>query len=151
MGFVRTLALLLLWPLAAFGQAPAAPGDREAAFGAINEAMLSGRLTQAADGLVMLVAEPTQSQFHAEAYARLGKVFTKLELPYSALMAYEKAIRLDPSTVGGEASLALDLGEKVGDAAVLEPIFANNLRLATDDKTRSRMAYLAARENQRTS
>ena len=96
MGLLRILALLTLWPLAALGQAPA-PGDREAAFGAINEAMLAGRLTQAADGLVMLVAEPTQSAFHAEAYARLGKVFGKLDLPYSALMAYEKALRLDPN------------------------------------------------------
>jgi len=148
MGLLRILALLTLWPLTALGQAPA-PGDREAAFGAINEAMLAGRLTQAADGLVMLVAEPTQSAFHAEAYARLGKVFGKLDLPYSALMAYEKALRIDPNAVGGEASVALDLGEKVGDAAVLQPIFATNLRLATDDKTRSRMAYLAARENQR--
>ncbi len=150
MHLLRLLSLLLLWPMAALGQAPVPTmQEREAAFGAINTSMLSGHLTQAADGLVMLIAEPTQAVFHAEAYARLGKIFTKLELPYSALMAYEKALRTDAQVVGGEATLALELGEQVGDAAVLEPIFAGNLGLAQDDLSRSRMAYLAARENQR--
>jgi tetratricopeptide (TPR) repeat protein len=148
------LACLPLDGMAKRARAPAAPAapsmaEREAAFGTINEAMLSGQLTQAADQLVLLIEAPEHTQFHAEAYARLGKIFSKLELPYSALMAYEKGLRTDASVVGAEAAVALDLGEQVGDAAVLEPIFADNLRLATDDATRSRMAYLAARENQR--
>ncbi len=147
---LRLLCLLLLWPVAALGQVPApTPQEREVAFGAINQAMLGKQMPKAADLLVMLIAEPSQSVFHAEAHARLGKVFSNLDLPYSALLAYEKALRLDPQAVGGEASLALDLGEKVGDAAILEPIFASNMGLATDDLSRSRMAYLAARENQR--
>jgi tetratricopeptide (TPR) repeat protein len=41
------------------------------------------------------------------------------------------------------------LADKVGDQAILEPVFANNLDLDVDNATRSRMAYLAARENHR--
>ena len=55
----------------------------------------------------------------------------------------------DPEGVGSEAGKAVDLADKVGDQAVLEPVFAKNLGLDVDDATRSRMAYLAARENHR--
>ncbi len=154
---VLSLLLLLPWDASARRGRKAAPAtppvptmeERQAAFGNINEAMMSGRMTHAADMLVMLLSQPEQAHFHAEAYARLGKVFSNLELPYSALMAYEQGLRSDIAVVGSEVPKALALGEQVGDSAVLEPIFANNLRIETDAATRSRMAYLAAKENQR--
>jgi tetratricopeptide (TPR) repeat protein len=150
------LGLMVLWPLAATAAPvadealpPPTMEERQAAFGMINEAMSSGRLAQAADLLVELSGDETQAVFRAEAFARLAVVLGRLELPYGSLLAYEKALRADPVAVGSEVSKALDLGEQIGDEAVLEPVFAENLGIAADEVARSRMAYLAARENHR--
>ena len=113
-----SLLLLLPWDASARRGRKAAPAtppvptmeERQAAFGNINEAMMSGRMTHAADMLVMLLSQPEQAHFHAEAYARLGKVFSTLELPYSALMAYEQGLRSDIAVVGSEVPKALALG-----------------------------------------
>ncbi len=156
---MRRLRILLmaLWPLAATAtpaEDPLAPPpptmeERAAAFGEINTAMTSGALAQAADLLIELASNEEHAVFHAEAYARLALVLSKLQLPYGSLLAFEKALRVDPNAVGGEVGRALDLGEQVGDSAILEPVFANNLGIPVDDVTRSRIAYLAARENHR--
>jgi tetratricopeptide (TPR) repeat protein len=150
------ILLLLLLPLSA-AAAPLVTAEaplptmeeRQSAFGLIDEAMASGAMAQAADLLVALSTDDTQVVFRAEAFARLAMILGKLDLPYGSLLAFEKALRANPETVGAEVGSALDLGEKVGDEAVLEPVFADNLGITVDEVTRSRMAYLAARENHR--
>ena len=123
--------------------------QRTEAFAEVTAAMESGNQSAAADGLVAIAESEEWTMFHAEAYARLAVLLNKLELPYSALIAYSKALALDPAGVGSEAGKAVDLADKVGDQAILEPVFAGNIGLDVDDATRSRMAYLAARENHR--
>lgn len=127
---------------------PALPSmaERTEAFGQIDEMMKSGQSARAADGLVALVEDPSKAMFHAEAYARLGGVLTDLDLPYGALIAYEHALATDPVAVSSVAKDAIALGDSVGDIALLEPVFGANVGLDVDAATRSRMAYLAARE-----
>ena len=108
-----------------------------------------GNQTGAADALIAVIEDPNWAMFEGEAHARLAVQLNKLDLPYAALLAYAKAMAADPEGVGSEAGKAVDLADKVGDQAVLEPVFAKNLGLDVDDATRSRMAYLAARENHR--
>ena len=67
MAQLRHLILLLLWPIVALGQQPVPPTmeERNLAFGTINEAMMSGQMTQAADQLILLANNPEQAVFHA--------------------------------------------------------------------------------------
>ena len=123
--------------------------QRTEAFAEVSAAMTSGNQTGAADALIAVIEDPNWAMFEGEAHARLAVQLNKLDLPYAALLAYAKAMAADPEGVGSEAGKAVDLADKVGDQAVLEPVFAKNLGLDVDDATRSRMAYLAARENHR--
>jgi tetratricopeptide (TPR) repeat protein len=121
--------------------------ERAKVFGEVDTAYKEGRKAKAADLLVEIVENPANDKFHAEAWARLGGVLRELDLPYAALLAYEKALAKDPVLVSDSAKLAIELGEKVGDTGVLEKVFAANVGLEVDPATRSRMAYLAARES----
>lgn len=120
--------------------------ERKAVFGAVDEAIQAGRKAQAADLFVEIVQDPAKAVFHAEAYARLGGVLEGLDLPYSALIAHERALATDPVIAASSAKAAIALADKVGDTALLEGVFAANVGLDVDATTRSRMAYLAARE-----
>ena len=154
---MRVLTLILgasLWSAPAVAQglngAPAPTMEqRMEAFAQVTAAMESGNKAAAADELVALTESEEWSMFRAEAYARLAMLLKNLELPYSALIAYSKALAEDPQGVGSEAGKAVDLADQVGDQAILEPVFAGNIGLDVDEATRSRMAYLAARENYR--
>jgi len=123
--------------------------ERDRAFGDANTMAMDGNLAGAADAVVAVIQDPQWSVFDGEAHARLATMLTNFELPYSALIAYSKALEADPEGVGSEANKAVALADAVGDQAILEPVFATNLGLDVDDATRSRMAYLAARENHR--
>jgi tetratricopeptide (TPR) repeat protein len=155
------LALLLALPASAAKETrkpePAAPAvptasinlkEREKVFAAVDEAVRAGHKAQVADLLVEIVNDSTKSAFHAEAWARLGSTFEELDLPYSALIAYERALKANASLVAEKSKAAIALADKVGDTALLEEVFAANLGLEVDASTRSRMAYLAAREAQ---
>ncbi len=120
---------------------------RAEVFGAVDEAFDAGRKKEAADLLVEVVENPDHAQFHAEAYYRLGGLLESFDLPYSALVAYEKALATDAPLVKEAAAKAIALADKVGDTALLEDVFSKNLGLEVDAKVRSRMAYLAARES----
>ena len=126
--------------------APPTMEERQAVFGAIDEAFKAGRKAQVADLLVEVVENPDHAVFHAEAYARLAGVLESLDLPFAALMAHERALATDADLASGSAKKAIALADKVGDTALLEKVFAANVGLDVDDATRSRMAYLAARE-----
>ena len=153
---MRILTLILgasIWVPPAAATTPAKPvptmEQRMEAFTDVTAAMESGNKAAAADGLIAITESEQWSIFHAEAYARLAVMLKKMDLPYSALIAYSKALAADPEGVGSEAGKAVDLADTVGDQAILEPVFAGNIGLDVDDSTRSRMAYLAARENYR--
>lgn len=121
--------------------------ERTAVFAAVDEAFAAGRKGEVADLLVEIVDKPeVHNQLRAEAYARLGKVLASFDLPYSALVAYQKALETDAPLTQDSAALAIELADKVGDTALLENVFADNLGLNVSAQTRSRMAYLAARE-----
>jgi len=121
--------------------------EREEVFGAVDEAFSAGRKGEVADLLVEIVDnEEIHVHLRAEAYARLGKVLRSFDLPYSSLIAYERALRTDAVLTQDSAKLAIELADEVGDTAVLESVFADNLGLKVSAETRSRMAYLAARE-----
>ena len=123
--------------------------QRNEAFQDVNTAAADGNRAAAADGLITIIEDPGWAMFNGEAHARLAVMLQGFDLPYSALVAYTKALEADPEGVGSEAGKAVELADKVGDQAILEPVFASNLGLEVDDNTRSRMAYLAARENHR--
>mgnify|MGYP001413291188 CR=1 FL=1 len=137
-----------LYSGAATAQAPTME-QRTEAFAEVSAATTSGNQAGAADALIAVIEDPAWDMFDGEAHARLAVLLNRLELPYAALLAYSKALAADPEGVGSEAGKAVDLADKVGDQAILEPVFASNLGLDVDEATRSRMAYLAARENHR--
>ena len=107
--------------------------QRTEAFAEVSAAMTSGNQTGAADALIAVIEDPNWAMFEGEAHARLAVQLNKLDLPYAALLAYAKAMAADPEGVGSEAGKAVDLADKVGDQAVLEPVFAKNLGLDVDD------------------
>ncbi len=120
--------------------------ERQAVFGEVDAAFKDGRKTQVADLLLGITQNPEHAVFHAEAFARLGGMLEELDLPYAALIAYEKALAGDAEGVSSVAKKAIKLADEVGDTALLESVFSANVGLDVDDATRSRMAYLAARE-----
>jgi tetratricopeptide (TPR) repeat protein len=161
MAAARLRPALLLLGLALSAPALAAPKDkkppapdpiaamleaRASVFGPIDAAFKEGRKAEVADLLVELVAKPEHAAYHAEGWSRLGAVLESLDLPFSALLAYERALSTDAPLVADAAGKAIKLADKVGDTAVLEGVFAKNLGLEVSAETRSRMAYLAARE-----
>lgn len=123
--------------------------ERQAVFGSIDEAYKAGRLKEVADLLLEVIENPEQAVFHAECYARLGGVLERLELPYAALIAHERALAIDADLVSKSAESAIKLADQVGDTALLEATFGANVGIDVSAQTRSRMAYLAARESQR--
>ena len=139
--------------------APATPAKvdrkkRDEAFAEVQSQLDAGQLPRAADALVALVDDPARAAFHAEAYARLGELLAKRDLPYAALLSYARAFELSDDAsaevVGVHVPAAIALADKVGDTAVLQAPFAKNLGLARTDDVRGRMAYMAAREAFRT-
>jgi tetratricopeptide (TPR) repeat protein len=140
-------------PPAAAGAVPPPPTveERQTAFAAYEANFQAGQKARAADALVALVTDPAQAAFQAEAYVKLGNVLVDLDLPYGALLAFARAIYADTNAeyTEGVIDKAFALADQVGDPAVLEPVFAKNVGGQVDKKTRSRMGYLAARENYR--
>ncbi len=138
-------------PAAEVEPAPPTPEERQTAFAAYEANFQAGQKARAADSLVVLIADPAQAAFQAEAYVKLGNLLVDLDLPYGALMAYARAIYADPRSeyTEGVIDKAFSLADQVGDQAVLEPVFAKNVGGQVDKRTRSRMGYLAARETYR--
>ena len=143
------LALALLALTSGIALATPSMEERNEAFEDANTMAMDGNMTGAADAVISVIENPKWSVFTGEAHARLATMLTNFDLPYSALIAYTKALEADPEGVGSEAGKAVALADAVGDQAILEPVFASNLGLDVADDTRSRMAYLAARENHR--
>ncbi|MFH1467294.1 MAG: tetratricopeptide repeat protein [Pseudomonadota bacterium] len=130
-----------------------APTEEEhaAAFADYQSEVTRGQTARAADALVALVHDPARDVFRSEAYALLGDLLVKSDLPYGALMAYTRSLEIDSQSAWSPKAIesAFNLADRVGDVSVLEPVFAQNVGGDVDKLTRSRMAYLAARENYR--
>lgn len=126
---------------------------RSTAFAVYDQEIAAGSKTRAADALVAITDDATLAEFHGEAYARLGDILGELSLPYAALCAYAKAFETASDTNVDEVSKrvpqAMELATKVGDLAILERPFAQNLGLARTEDVRGQMAYLAAKEQVR--
>lgn len=126
--------------------------EREEVFRTYRENLEVGQKARAADALVAIVQDEEAEPFHPEAWSRLGTVLVELDLRYGALVAFSHALYADIDAGGSEAIVsAIELADEVGDTAILEPVFAANVGGTADRLTRSRMAYLAARENYRES
>ena len=145
---MRSLSIILaLWTSTAL--ATPSMEERNEAFQDANQFAMDGDLAGSADAVLAVIDDPKWDMFDGEAHARLATMLKNFDLPYAALIAYTRALEADPEGVGSEAGKAVDLADTVGDQAILEPVFANNLGLDVGEETRSRMAYLAARENHR--
>lgn len=119
---------------------------RQEAFGEIDQATMAGDADRAAELLLALAQDPAQQPFHAEAWARLAATIQQKGFPAAALHAYARALEADAAMVSSVAGTALDLAGEVGDTALLEPVFAQNVGIEVDEATRGRIAYLAARQ-----
>ena len=133
------------------GEGGPTPEERAAAFADYASELERGQKARAADALVAIVTDPMAEPFYGEAYAKLGDLLSDLDLPYGSLMAHSRALEIDAEAEWSAASIerAFALADRVGDTALLEPVFAKNVGGDVDRLTRSRMAYLAARENYR--
>lgn len=137
--------------IAVEGEGEPSKEERAAAFADYRSELERGQKARAADALVALIDDPASDWFHAEAYAKLGEILDQLDLPYASLMAYSHALERDSEAQWSPKAIekAFALADQVGDAALLQPVFAKNVGGDVDKITRSRMAYLAARQNYR--
>jgi len=137
--------------LAAEGVNDPTPEERAAAFADYRSELERGQKARAADALVAIIGDAMSEPHHGEAYAKLGDLLSDLDLPYASLSSYARALEIDAEAQWSAAAIerAFSLADQVGDTALLEPIFAKNVGGDVDKLTRSRMAYLAARENYR--
>jgi len=121
--------------------------ERAEAFAEVAEQLKVGQKARAADALLAMTDDEEKAPFHAEALEQLADLLVELELPYAALVAYERALSLEasPALVGK----ALAMADSVGDTALLEPVFATNVGVGAEGPALGHMAYLAARENYR--
>ncbi len=133
------------------GEGGPTPEEITAAFADYRSELERGQKARAADALVAIIGDPMLEPMHGEAYAKLGDLLTDLDLPYGSLMAYAKALEISAEAEWSAKAIehAFTLADRVGDTSVLEPVFAQNVGGDVDKLTRSRMAYLAARENYR--
>ena len=83
------LGLVLVAPASA--QTEGAPAD----FSAYEQAMASGKRTDAADALLAIIDDPGASSSHAEAWGRLGGLLVDYDLKTAALHAYASAVQAD--------------------------------------------------------
>lgn len=134
------LGLVLVAPASA--QTEGAPAD----FSAYEQAMASGKRTDAADALLAIIDDPGASSSHAEAWGRLGGLLVDYDLKTAALHAYASAVQADAKAASPHVNAALDTAEAIGDTGRLGAVFATHLGADVDSETRSRMAYYAARE-----
>jgi hypothetical protein len=108
--------------------------------------METGNKTGAAEQLVILINNAEQEYYHVEALSQLAGIFEELSLPYSALLTYQKALSLEAARIPSAVGKSINLADQLGDGQILEALFAANVGIEVDANTKSRMAYLAARE-----
>ncbi|MCB9780169.1 MAG: tetratricopeptide repeat protein [Alphaproteobacteria bacterium] len=119
--------------------------EREAAFGEIDAAMEAKDVAKAADLLVALTQDETKAVFHGVAYARLGMILADRGLPYASMLAIQRGLQADPTGAAFAAGKAIDQAWQVDDTGPLELVFAENVGIPVDEKTRARVAFLAAK------
>jgi len=127
------------------------PSDAEwaQAFSEYDAAIASGNKARGADVLVAMLQDPEMAPFHGEAHVSLGDILRSMDLHYAGLMAYSKALELGELAPEKTVEKALEAADNVGDPALLEPVFGANVGLKSSKEARSRMGWLAAKENYR--
>ncbi len=118
---------------------------RSEALEGFTTAVTGGDEDGALNALVETLENDEWSPCHGIAYASMGGLLERREMPYAALLAHGEAIKLNADGASDAVPRALELAEKVNDPAYLEEVFAANVGLDVDDETRSHLAYLAAR------
>ena len=119
------------------------------AFGDYDAAISRGDKAAGADVLVGMLANEDLAEFHGEVLVNLGDVLRSMDLHYGGLLAYGKALELGERAPSGTVEKALEAADNVGDPALLEPVFGADVGLSATAEARSRMAWLAAKENYR--
>lgn len=125
---------------------PAPPPTPTADFSAYDSALSAGRQAAAADELLKILDDPAQRALHASAWIKMAELMEGYGFKVAAVHAWSQAIQADLLVASPKLSHAIDLAEAVGDDAQLASVFANNLGAQVDNETRSRMAFLAARD-----
>lgn len=127
---------------------PAWAGD--VTFATVEQALVAGDKDGATTALVALVEDPSQAADHGRAWRTLAPLLSSYDLQGAALVAWSRAIALDPQGVGSSIGEAMDLAAELSDEPALAPSLAENVGVeGLDAETRSRMAYLAARHHLR--
>jgi len=121
------------------------------AFTEYTEEMASGQKARAADALIALIEDEGRTAYHGDAYGLLSELLEGLDLPYAALIAGTKSLEIAADTEESgqatpDAARLIQLADRVGDTAILEPVFAKNVGSNDDPEMRSRIVYLAGRE-----
>jgi Flp pilus assembly protein TadD len=152
MMFASSLLSLVLLGAPSVGQAAqtqvsVSAEETATAFAPYNEAMAIGQKTRAADQLLTVINDVTLGEHHGQAWVLMGDLLASFDMAFSALIAYNNAILANPEVAAPSIKAAISIAEKLGDEALLAPALAANVGLDVDTDTRSRMAYLAAREN----
>lgn len=115
-------------------------------FSAYDSAMAAGKKAAAADELLKILDDRAQRALHATAWMKMAELMESYDFKVAALHAWSNAIQADPIVTSSKLGHAIDLAEEVGDDTQLAMVFAENMGADVDAETRSRMAYLAARE-----
>jgi tetratricopeptide (TPR) repeat protein len=153
----RWLWFLLLPMLFAGGPPPPPPSgpptfpvvsaaNRAAAFKPYDDAMATGQKAAAADALLPILDDPKLGALQGEAWVKMGDLLAGFDMKYSALIAYDRAIEIDPTTAAAKVGAAMDLADEMGDTRLIAPALSKNVGLPVDTNTRSRMAFLASRK-----
>lgn len=145
---IRTIAILsaVFWTVTATAKEPT-DAEWAEAFEPYDIAMARGNATQAADALVELIQGEDKEAFRPEALHNLGDLLLELDLPYGALSAYAEALSAGEKAPIPAVNKAIKVAESLGDLAILEPIFGQNVGLEVSGEARASMAWLAARQN----
>jgi len=146
-GLILFLSLVFTLPAEAIkNSGEASFEERMEVFKDVFAALETGNKRTAANGLITIINDDSEAYFHAEAYAQMAGILEELEFPSSSLIAYKKGLEINANAIPSSISRTISLADNLGDTALLVEIFSANLGLDVDADTRSRMAYLTARQ-----
>ncbi|NCG18213.1 MAG: hypothetical protein GWP91_04270 [Rhodobacterales bacterium] len=147
MRFSSLLLMASLWASPALAQTEVLPPPVPTAdFTTYDSAMQSGKKADAANALLNIIDDPAQAALHGQAWVNMAQVMEAYSLDVAAVHAWSMAAKTDILVASPHLSHAIDLAEKTGDVSEIAGVFAVDLGASVDANTRSRMAYIAARE-----
>ncbi len=147
MRFASLLLMASLWASPCLAQEePPAPPVPTADFTAYDKAMQSGKKSDAANALLVILDDPAQVAIHGQAWVNMAQVMESYPLNVAAVHAWSMAAKSNILIASPHLGHAMDLAEETGDVSELAAVVAADQGASVDAETRSRMAYIAARE-----